>query len=315
MSPSAQADVPPSLLVVGSVALDSVETPAAARTDVLGGSASFFSVVSSLLVPGVRLVAVVGEDFPEQHVALFRERGVDLAGLERVAGRTFRWSGRYLPDMVGRETLDTQLNVFSSFRPKLPPSYADSRYVFLANIDPGLQLQVLGQVKQPRLVACDTMNFWITGQLDALKRVLRSTDVLFVNDEEVRQLSGRHNLVHAAAAVRELGPRKVIVKRGDAGALLFDEAGIFWAPAFPVESIVDPTGAGDSFAGGFISYLAHKDDLSPAAFRRAMIYGSAIGSFCVEDFSLDRFRTLTRDELVRRCRAFGELTRFEEISL
>ncbi len=304
-----------SLLVVGSVALDSVETPSAARTDVLGGSASFFSVVSSLLGPGVRLVAVVGEDFPEEHVALFRERGVDLAGLERVAGRTFRWSGRYLPDLVGRETLDTQLNVFETFRPKLPESYTDSSYVFLANIDPGLQLQVLSQIRKPRLVACDTMNFWITGQLEALRRVLRSTDVLFVNDEEVRQLSGRHNLVHAAAAVRELGPRKLVVKRGDAGALLFDEAGIFWAPAFPVETIIDPTGAGDSFAGGFMSYLAHVDDLGPAAFRRAMIYGAAIASFCVEDFSLDRFRSLQRDEVLRRCHAFRDLTRFEEVTL
>jgi sugar/nucleoside kinase (ribokinase family) len=304
-----------SLLVVGSVALDSVQTPTDARQDVLGGSASFFSVTASLLIPGVRLVAVVGEDFPEEHVELFRARGVDLSGLQRVPGKTFRWSGRYLPDLVGRETLDTQLNVFQSFRPQLPEGYADSRYVFLANIDPGLQLQVLSQVRKPRLVACDTMNFWITGQLETLKRVLRSVDVLFVNDEEVRQLSGKHNLVHAAAAVREMGPRTLIVKRGDAGALLFDESGIFWTPAYPVESIVDPTGAGDSFAGGVVSYLAHTDDPRPQNLRRAMVYGAAIASFCVEDFSLDRFRTLERDEVLRRCRAVRDLVHFEDITL
>ncbi len=303
-----------SILVVGSVALDSVETPTEARHDILGGSASFFSVVASILEP-VRLVAVVGSDFPEEHVALFRSRKIDVTGLERVAGKTFRWSGRYLADLVGRVTLDTQLNVFEAFRPKLPAGYADSRYVFLANIDPSLQRQVLSQMQQPKLVACDTMNFWITGQLDALRKVLRSVDVLLLNDEEARLLSGRANLVEAATLVRAMGPRKVVVKRGDAGALLFDEAGVFWAPAFPVRKVVDPTGAGDSFAGGFVSYLAHCDDLRPANFRRAMIYGSAIASFCVEDFSLDRFRSLERDEILRRCREFEELVRWEEITL
>ena len=303
-----------SILVVGSVALDSVETPTDERHDVLGGSASFFSVTASILEP-VRLVAVVGSDFPEEHVDLFRSRNIDVQGLERVAGKTFRWSGRYLADLVGRVTLDTQLNVFETFRPKLPPSYADSQYVFLANIDPNLQLQVLSQVRQPRLVACDTMNFWITGQLDALMKVLRSVDVLLLNDEEARLLSGRANLVEAAAVVRDLGPQKVVVKRGDAGALLFDEAGVFWAPAFPLRNVVDPTGAGDSFAGGFVSFLAHTGDLKLTSFRRAMIYGSAIASFCVEDFSLDRFRSLAREDILRRCREFEELARWEEINL
>jgi sugar/nucleoside kinase (ribokinase family) len=303
-----------SILVVGSVALDSVETPTDARHDILGGSASFFSMTASILEP-VRLVAVVGADFPEEHVGLLKARGVDLQGLERAPGKTFRWSGRYLADLVGRVTLDTQLNVFESFRPKLPESYADSSYLFLANIHPDLQREVLSQVRRPKLVACDTMNFWITGQLDSLKEVLRSVDVLLLNDEEARQLSGRASLVEAAAAVRALGPKKVVVKRGDAGALLFDEAGIFWAPAFPVLDVVDPTGAGDSFAGGFVSYLAHQDDLGPASFRKAMIYGSAIASFCVEDFSLDRFRTLKREEVVERCHKFEELVRWEEITL
>jgi sugar/nucleoside kinase (ribokinase family) len=304
-----------SILVVGSVALDSVETPTETRNDILGGSASFFSVTASMLEP-VRLVAVVGADFPEEHVELFRSRGVDVQGLERVpGGKTFRWKGRYLADMVGRVTLDTQLNVFETFRPKLPESCRDQRYVFLANIDPNLQLQVLSQLRKPELVACDTMNFWITGQLDALKQMLGKVDVLLLNDEEARLLSGKVNLLEAAAAVRDLGPTKLVVKRGDAGAMLFDEAGVFWVPAFPLDKVVDPTGAGDSFAGGFVSFLAHTGDLRPATFRRAMVYGSAVASFCVEDFSLDRFRTLTLDELRLRCRQFEELVRWEEITL
>jgi sugar/nucleoside kinase (ribokinase family) len=302
------------ILVVGSVALDSVETVSDRRQDILGGSASFFSATASIL-EGVRLVAVVGSDFPEEHVELFGSRRIDLEGLQRVPGRTFRWSGRYLPDMVGRQTLDTQLNVFESFRPQLPESYRDTPFVFLANIAPTLQLGVLSQMRAPKLVACDTMNFWITGQLDALKEVLRSVDVLLLNDEEVKLLSGRGNLVAAAAAVRAMGPQKIVVKRGDAGAMLFDEAGVFWAPAFPLTRVVDPTGAGDSFAGGFVSFLAHSSDLSPRGYRRAMIYGSAIASFCVEDFSLDRFRTLTRSEIIDRCGAFADLVRFEDITL
>ncbi len=301
------------VLVVGSVAIDSVETPHAKREDMLGGSASFFSITASTLVP-VRLVAVVGEDFPKEHIELFRSRQVDLQGLQYASGRTFRWTGRYLPDMVGRETLDTQLNVFQTFRPQLPEGYCSSPYVFLANIDPTLQLQVLRQVNRPKLVACDTMNFWISGCLEAVKTVLKSIDVLLLNDEEARELSGETNLVKAAAIVREMGPQNVIVKRGDAGALLFDDAGIFWAPAYPLSSIVDPTGAGDSFAGGLMSFLAHTDDLGPANFRRAMIYGSAIASFCVEDFGLDRFRTLQREEIFHRCQKFSDLVRFKDIA-
>ena len=303
-----------SLLVVGSVALDSVETPAEAREDILGGSASFFSVVGSL-ISSVRLVAVVGQDFPQEHVQTMADKGVDLAGLQRAEGRTFRWKGRYLPDMVGRETLDTQLNVFESFKPSLPESYRDSRYVFLANIDPSLQSLVLEQVKAPKLVATDTMNFWIEGAREALIKVLGKTNILLLNDEECRQLSGEHNLVNGAAAIRGMGPQAVVVKRGDAGAMLLDDSGIFWAPAFPVESIVDPTGAGDSFAGGFMSYLEHTDRVDPGTLRQAMIYGSATASFCVEDFSLDRLRTLTSDEVLGRCQGFAELVRFEDITL
>lgn len=300
------------VLVVGSVALDSVETPYEKRLEQLGGSASYFSVTASLLVP-VRMVAVVGSDFSSSHLDLFRSRKVDLEGLLCDEGETFRWSGRYLPDLVGRETLDTQLNVFATFNPQLPESYQDSKYVFLANIDPNLQLHVLQQVNHPKFVACDTMNFWISSQIDALKKVLASVQVLLLNDEEAKMLSGIHNLVKAAAKIRSMGPGKLIIKRGDAGALLFDEQGVFWAPAFPLATVVDPTGAGDSFAGGFMSFLASTDDLSSQNLRRAMIYGSVIASFCVEDFSLDRFRSLDRPEILERWRGFVDLVRFEDI--
>lgn len=304
-----------SLLVVGSVALDTIKTPHACWDEALGGSASYFATVASLIAP-VRIVAVVGQDFPDEHLDFLRTRGIDLDGLERVPGRTFRWSGRYAENMVDRETLDTQLNVFESFRPRIPERYRDSHYVFLANIDPNLQLDVLNQVDHPRLVACDTMNFWLTERhLPALRRVLERTDVVFLNDEEARLLSGEHNLVKAAAAVRLLGVGRVIIKRGDAGALLFDDAGPFWAPAFPLAHIADPTGAGDCFAGGFMAYLCHTEDLSEQNIRRAMVFGSVTASFAVEAASIDRLRTLTRPELLLRCAEFGRLVRFEELAL
>jgi len=264
-----------SLLVVGSVGLDTVETRAGKRADVLGGAASYFSLAASFLAP-VRLVAVVGTDFPDAHTALLEQHHVDLAGLERVAGRTFRWSGVYARDFSTRTTLDTQLNVFQDFRPKLPPAWASSEYVFLANIDPVLQLAVLEQAGRPKFVACDTMNFWIEGKRRELLALLERVDMLLLNDEEARQLSGEANLPAAARAIRKLGPRAVVIKRGDAGALLFHEAGVFAAPAFPIEDVVDPTGAGDSFAGGFMGWLAREGDASPATIRTAMILGSVL---------------------------------------
>lgn len=305
------------LLVVGSVALDSVEAPAGKRDEILGGSASFFSVAASYFVKP-SLVAVVGEDFPEPHIELLSHRGVDLAGLERVPGRSFRWAGRYSNDLNQRTTLDTQLNVFAAFQPKLAAAQKDARYLFLANIHPSLQLDVLTQVERPKLVAMDTMNLWIQSTPAELREVLAKVDLLVINDEEARMLAGTgssHNLVRAARAILALGPKTVIIKRGDSGALLFHDSGVFSAPALPLDEVVDPTGAGDCFAGGFMGYLALADDLSPRAVRKAMIYGSVMASLSIEAFSLDRLRDLTRDEIEARYRAFVHLTHWEDAAL
>jgi len=303
-----------SLLVVGSVGLDTVETRAGKRAEVLGGAASYFSVAASFLAP-VRLTAVVGTDFPEAHTKLLADHAVDLAGLERVSGKTFRWSGVYAKDFSTRTTLDTQLNVFQDFNPKLPAGWGNSEYVFLANIDPVLQLSVLEQAGKPRFVACDTMNFWIEGKRDALLKLLARVDMLLLNDEEARQLSGEANLPAAARAIRALGPKAVVIKRGDAGALLFHEAGVFAAPAFPIENVVDPTGAGDSFAGGFMGWMAREGVVDPMTIRTAMIMGSVLASFSVEDFSLDRFRRLDLSQIRERFAAFADLVHFEKIKL
>jgi hypothetical protein len=257
----------------------------------------------------------VGTDFPDAHTKLLGDHAVDLGGLERVAGKTFRWSGVYAPDFSTRTTLDTQLNVFQDFRPKLPAAWTGSEYVFLANIDPVLQLSVLEQTTKPRFVACDTMNFWIEGKRPELLRLLERVDMLLLNDEEARQLSGEANLPAAARAIRALGPRAVVIKRGDAGALLFHEGGVFAAPAFPIENVVDPTGAGDSFAGGFMGWMAREGDLGPTTIRTAMILGSVLASFSVEDFSLDRFRRLDLGQIRERFAAFADLVHFEKIKL
>ena len=306
-----------SLLVVGSVALDSVETRAGKRVDVLGGAATFVSAAASFLTPTpVRLVGVVGDDFDDAHTQYLKSRGVDLAGLERVkGGRTFRWSGVYAPDFSTRTTLDTQLNVFQDFNPKLPAGWAESDYVFLANIDPVLQLGVLEQAKKPKFVACDTMNLWIDIKRAELLKLLERVDMLLLNDEEARQLSGQANLPAAARAIRAMGPASVVIKRGDAGALLFHEGGVFAAPAFPIEDVVDPTGAGDSFAGGFMGWLAREDNTSPTTIRTSMIMGSVLASFSVEDFSLDRFRRLDLSQVRERFAAFADLVHFEKIKL
>lgn len=301
-----------SILVVGSVAYDTVETPFGKAERVLGGSASFFSVAASFFTP-VRLVAVVGEDFGEAQLAAFRGRPIDLDGLERTAGKTFHWQGKYSYDLNHRDTICTDLNVFEFFKPRLPQSYRDVEHVFLGNIDPELQLDVLEQVERPRLVACDTMNFWIGGKPEALRRTLARVDVLLVNDAEARELSGEWNVVKAARAIRALGPRTLVIKKGEHGVLMFSDAGSFAAPAYPLEDVFDPTGAGDTFAGGFLGYLASSADGGEATLRRAVIMGSALASFCVEAFSLDRLLRLTRPEIDERFRLFKKLTHFEEI--
>jgi sugar/nucleoside kinase (ribokinase family) len=310
------------LVVVGSVALDTLEIAGQRHDDVLGGSASFFSAAASYFAP-VKLVAVVGEDFPTIHTDFFKRRGVALEGLTSAPGKTFRWTGRYSDDLSHRTTLDTQLNVFADFSPSLPEPWRDVELLFLGNIHPGLQLSVLDQVRRPRLVAMDTMNFWIEGQLEPLKQVLARVDLLVINDEEARQLAQKHNLVHAAAQIRALGPKTVIIKRGDSGALLFyggagqhgSEQGIFAAPAFPLERVVDPTGAGDTFAGGFMGALARARDIGPQAVRRAMFYGSVMASFCVEGLGLDKLRDLQPADIDARYRAFRDLTHFEDVRL
>jgi sugar/nucleoside kinase (ribokinase family) len=301
-----------SLLVVGSVALDSVETPFGVKEDVLGGSATYFSTSASFFTP-VNVVAVVGEDFPEPHLQFLRERGVNLEGLTREPGRTFRWKGRYGWQLNEAETLDTQLNVFQAFSPRLPESYRDSRYVFLGNIHPELQSQVLDQVKGPRLVAADTMNFWINGSRPALLKTLQRVDLLFVNDSEARQLSGEHNIVRAARGILGLGPTRVVIKRGEYGALLFEHEHIFACPALPLAEVFDPTGAGDTFAGGFMGTLATREHLDASLLRRAMVMGSVMASFTVEKFSLERLREIDRGLIRTRFSEFKRLTHFEEL--
>jgi len=302
-----------SVLVVGSVAFDSVKTPFGQVEEVLGGSGTYFSTSASFFTD-VKLVAVVGEDFPAEHLDFLRSRNVDLAGLKTAEGRTFRWKGRYDYDLNEAQTLETHLNVFESFRPELPPEYRDADYVFLANIDPELQLEVLNQVKRPKLVACDTMNFWIGGKREALLKTLRHVDILVINEGETRQLAEEPNLVKAARSILAMGPKTLVVKRGEYGVIMFSEHSIFSAPAYPLESVFDPTGAGDTFAGGFIGYLISTGNLSESNMRQAIVFGSVMASFTVEDFSLDRVKTLEYGEIEERFRKFKLLTEFEGLA-
>jgi sugar/nucleoside kinase (ribokinase family) len=301
------------LLVVGSVALDTVRTPFGEASEVLGGSATYFATAASYFT-GVDLIAVVGEDFPEQHLKFLKSRGIDLTGLERRKGDTFRWKGEYTHQLNEAHTLDTRLNVFETFRPKIPESYRSPDLLFLGNIDPELQLDVLKQVKRPKLVACDTMNFWINGKQEALWRTLAQVDVLIINDGEARALGGHPNLVQVARNILARGPKHLIVKRGEYGVLFFSHKQMFGAPAFPLEEIKDPTGAGDTFAGGFMGYLASTGNLSESSIRQAIIFGSVMASFTVEAFSLDRLRGLDYKEIEARFREFKRLTQFEDLA-
>ena len=303
--------VPSPVLIVGSMALDSVRTPSGEVKDALGGAADYSSVAASFFAP-VRLVGVVGDDFPQEHLDFLASRNIDLAGVQAVAGgKTFRWAGYYDFDLNIAHTLDTQLNVFADFQPQLPSSYRQTPYVFLANIDPELQLEVLLQVDQPKLTVCDTMNFWIAGKPDALKEVLKRVDIAFMNEAEARQLTGEMSTIKAAKALQALGPKTVIIKKGEHGALLFHGDDHFAAPSYPLEEIADPTGAGDSFAGGFIGYVASQDDISLDTLRKAVVYGSVMASYNVEDFSLNRLRSLTPQDIATRYRAFHQISFFD----
>jgi len=300
-----------SLLVVGSVAYDALESPYGKVERTLGGAATYFAVAASFFT-SVNLVAVVGEDFTAQDEAVFRRRRVDIEGLERAAGKCFFWAGRYTENLNDRVTLATELNVFAEFKPKLPPQYRTSKYVFLANIAPDLQCDVLHQVQgKPKIAAMDTMNYWIERTNSELRETLKHVDLLMINDAETRQLSNEHNLLRAARHIFTMGPSTLVVKRGEYGAMLVDQSGVFCLPAFPLDEPHDPTGAGDSFAGGFMGYLARVGSRNDAALRRAMVYGSVLGSFAVERFGLDRLLHLKKAEIHARARHFAKLTQFK----
>lgn len=287
------------VLIVGSIALDTVETPFGVANEVLGGAASYSAIAASFFTD-VRMVGVIGDDFPETHLELFKERNIDLHGLQRLPGDTFRWNGYYEYDMNQAHTLATKLNVFETFQPQIPETYRDTPYVFLANIDPELQLMVLNQINKPKFVMADTMNFWINGKHEHVLEVIRRVDAVTLNDAEARQLCDTSSLVLAGRKLLAMGPRVVIIKKGEHGALLFTNQDYFVAPSFPLEEVVDPTGAGDTFAGGLIGYLATTDNLDEDNLRKAVIYGSVIASYTVEEFSLNRLRSLIHGEILMR---------------
>jgi sugar/nucleoside kinase (ribokinase family) len=296
-----------SLLVVGSIALDSVFTPFGETADALGGSAVYFSVAGSLLHP-VKVVGVVGSDYPVPELEKLAARGIDWSGVERADGESFRWKGKYSYDLQSRETLETRLGVFAEFRPKLPDGFQSAEYLFLGNIDPELQLGVLDQIPRARFVVCDTMNYWIQGKKDALMALLERVDLLMVNDSEARELSGDWNIHRAGRWILAHGPKRVVVKQGEYGALMMEPGHTFYAPAFPLEEVFDPTGAGDAFAGGFMGYLARTGSLTGDGLRSAMIYGAAMGSYAVSHFGIRGFENVTLIDVQRRARTFRDLT-------
>ena len=301
-----------SIVAVGSIAFDTIKTPFGEVTDIVGGSLTYFALAASFFTD-VNLVAVVGEDFGEEQLKLFRDRRVDLQGLARAKGKTFRWGGEYSYNLNSRETLFTELNVFERFQPSLPDSYRQADILFLGNMHPTLQLSVLDQVTSKRIVGMDSMNLWIETTAKELLEVLKHTDILKVDDAEARQLSGEYNLRKAAAVIQKMGPRMLVATRGSHGSMLFNEDDIFAITAYPLEDEIDPTGAGDSFAGGFFGYLAEKPALDQATLRRAVIFGSVMGSFCVEDFGTRRLERLSFDEILDRYRGIKQLTHFEDI--
>lgn len=303
-----------SLLVVGSVAYDGIETPFGKVDKILGGSATYISLTSSYFQSNVNLVGVVGKDFRQEDIDLLKSKDIDLQGLQMDdSGNTFFWQGKYHYDLNNRDTLDTQLNVFERFDPVIPESYRGAKFIALGNIEPSLQAKVLEQVDNPDLVVMDTMNFWIEGTLDALKETLKGVDLLVINDSEARELADEPNLIKAADIIRDMGPDFLIIKKGEHGALLFTDDEIFSAPAYPIVDIFDPTGAGDSFMGGLLGWLSYTNDLTPQNFRRAVIFGSVMASFCVEEFGPERLKNLTEKEIYDRYREFRQLSEIPEV--
>ncbi|MGQ9609020.1 MAG: PfkB family carbohydrate kinase [bacterium] len=299
-----------SIVVVGSVALDSIETPSGKMENALGGSATYFSIAASFFNTDIRLVAVIGSDFPQEYIDLLKNKGIDLEGLERADGKTFRWKGSYGFSLGGAKTLSTELNVFEKFVPKIPDRYKNSEYVFLANINPELQLDVLKQIKNSKLVVCDTMNLWIAERKEKLLNTIKHVDIFIINDEEAKQLTGEAKVDMAGRKILELGPRRVIIKKGEHGAVTITRNSYFSIPAYPLKLVVDPTGAGDSFAGGFMGYLASTGEISEQNIRKAMVYGTVMASFNVEDFSINRQRTLTKEEIESRFAEMHNITQF-----
>ncbi len=298
-----------SLLVVGSIALDSIETPFGKVERVLGGSASYFSLSASLFTD-VHMVAVVGsKDFPREHIDLFKSKNIDTEGIVEEDGETFRWEGRYGYDLGDPQTLGTYLNVFENFDPIIPESYKEAEYVFLANIDPEIQLKVLKQVRKPKLVACDTMNFWIENKPKELSETLKHVDILIINDSETRELAQEPFIMKAARKILDMGPKMLVCKRGEYGALMFMENDIFFAPSYPLEEVFDPTGAGDTFAGGFMGYLSGNGTVNSGDFRKAVVYGSVLASFTVEDFGVERLRKVKKEDIEKRFADFLKLSR------
>ena len=300
------------ILTVGSVAFDSVKTPFGDVSRVVAGAATYFSISASFFTD-VRLVGVVGDDFVDEHLAVFAGRRIDLDGLQRVAGETFRWRGEYSFDLNTRETIYTHLNVFEHFRPQIPDNFRSSPFVFLANIHPSLQLDVLNQVEAPEFVALDTMNYWIEGTPDELQKVLKRVHVLVINDAEARELSGEANLVKAARLIQAMGPQRVVIKRGEYGVLMTRDDGFFAVPGLPLEEVCDPTGAGDTFAGGFVGFLAGAPAITDEVVTQAIVAGSTMASFAVEDFGLDRLTALTEPQVKHRFAEFKRLTHFEAL--
>jgi len=295
------------LLVIGSVALDTITSPAGLSKEILGGSATYFSISASFFTH-VNLVATVGRDFPEKYRNTIKSFGVDMAGLETKDGLTFRWEGSYVNDLNCAETIDTQLNVFADFKPSLPKGYEKSKYIFLANIDPDLQIFILKRFSGKRFIGCDSMNHWIKNKNSSLKEMIKKTSIIFLNDMEAKMLSGESNMLKAGKYLLSLGPRFAVVKRGEYGAILFSKDFIFMAPAYLLEEVKDPTGAGDTFAGGFMGYLAKADKINEINMKKALLWGSAMASFTVEDFSINRFLKITKKDIDKRYKAFIKLT-------